>query len=261
MRGSLFLMAVLNLLAGCAAVDQADGPSARRATSRDSAPLTTETEEPAATRISIVFLRNAPADETAEILRQLSPGLNGLQRVVPDERANQLYLLWSADERNGDVYELIESLDQPGSGDRGCTYSSQVHVLEHAEANDVVEHLRTFLPPEPPARLAANERTNTVWVAGHGAYRQQVADIIEHLDKPGRTFVAGREFRLITVNHADPTRLCNTVRELIKSVGLDAAVVPDAASSLLVMYAGETELNELTTVISSLDVPPREPPH
>jgi hypothetical protein len=184
-------------------------------------------------------------------------------RAAVDERTNSLVLSGPDKGTLEHARALLSELDRPleapdGAGD----YAVQSVVLKAADAREVSDHLEEIAPRTrgpSQVRFVADARANTVWVAGS---EKSVGKFVALANEMDATTVAvqgalaeGRpELHFHKLQHADARMVCGTINQVMKTMAVDVEVVPDAAANMLIAFAGSTEQDLITRIISELDI-------
>jgi general secretion pathway protein D len=156
--------------------------------------LVARIDQPVPEGFEVIPLRHGNAASLATNLRELDtgaggdgPAARGRVRVLADERANAIIL--SGDPaRRIQLRALISQLDTAVA-----VGNTQVHYLRYAQAEDVVEVLRSIAETRQEAggdarrtggtvRIQAHQSTNAVVIFGAPEDTQDYTDIIEKLD-------------------------------------------------------------------------------
>lgn len=220
--------------------------------------------------VLVFTLEYADAEGVARVLAPLWPALKDVFAVTADERTNTLLVAAANEQTADDLRRLLEALDRPAEAAEGDRCEGI--QLQHAVAAEVVEHLYSLAPRRPgrPAlRFVADERANTVWLAGPDKLVEQARQLVQRMDKS--TAVAEmsepaneRELRFYELEQADARRMADTLNKLVRLMDLDLHVVADPASGTLVTHATADEDAILKQIVQKLDVTPkhafRQPP-
>ncbi|MDH5183109.1 MAG: type II secretion system secretin GspD [Gammaproteobacteria bacterium] len=228
--------------------------------------LRTQTEgktRPSSETITRVFhVDNVPATQLVPILRPLLPQHAHMAAYQP---TNSLIISDRADNISR-LEKIILSIDQPSRGE------VEVVSLKHASAAEVMRILTTMekgtttagKDPSGPT-FVADERTNSILLAGDTAWRSRIHGLISQLDKPlgietGNTHVLYLRYAkaedlakvLTGVSQAE-----NKVGEKAKKPAAsgNASVQADAGTNSLVITAPPEQMRTLQAVVKKLDVP------
>jgi general secretion pathway protein D len=217
-------------------------------------------------------IENVSAAQLVPILRPLVPQWGHLAAYAP---SNMLII----SDRAANVVrlqKLIRQIDQ--SGDRGIDI---IH-LEHASATDVVRTLTSLVagdakaqqdPTQRAIATIADERSNSVLIAGDKSERQKVIDIIARLDIPvgedGAT-------QVVYLRYADAENLAPILEGYAQQVNQagqkgaaptanaapapggggnsDVRVLSDKDTNALIITAPPKIMRQVRDVISQLDI-------
>jgi type II secretory pathway component GspD/PulD (secretin) len=104
----------------------------------------------------------------------------------------------------------------------------------------------------------ADERANVVWLAGAPAEVASYAATAQQMDQ--MTVADGGDadapgLRFFALEHARAKPLADTINRMLSAMGIDAPVVADVQSNKLVVFASAGPHEQITTLITNLDVP------
>jgi len=210
----------------------------------------------------VFMLRNISAVQLASVVRPLLPqwahlaAYPGTNSLIVSDRAGNVRR----------IEEIIRQLDQVG--DRGVDSI----LLAQASAADVVRVVTSLLQQNKPAEggpaipaVVADERSNSVLVAGDRAERQQVVELIKKLDTEvpddGTT-------QVIYLRYASAENLASVIEGYAQKLGQgkkpDGAaaastdtgtkVVADKDTNSLVITATAKALKQIRAVVQQLDI-------
>lgn len=226
----------------------------------------TQTEgktRPSSETITRVFhVDNVPATQLVPILRPLLPQHAHMAAYQP---TNSLIISDRADNISR-LEKIISSIDQPSRAE------IEVVSLQHASAGEVMRILTTIEKgqstsantPAGPAFIA-DERTNSMLLAGDTAWRSRIRSLITQLDKPlgietGNTHVLYLRY----AKAEDLAKVLTGVSQAESKVGdkakqpagaNNASVQADAGTNSLVITAPPEQMRTLQAVVKKLDVP------
>ncbi|MBD3670599.1 MAG: type II secretion system secretin GspD [Gammaproteobacteria bacterium] len=211
----------------------------------------------------VFHVDNVPATQLVPILRPLLPQQAHMAAYQP---TNSLIISDRADNVLR-LEKIIESIDQPSLAE------AEVVQLEHASAGEVVRILTTMEKGQAAGAakadaptFIADERTNSILLAGDTAWRSRIRQLIDHLDKPlgietGNTHVLYLRY----AKAEDLTKVLTGVSEAENKVAEKAkpaasssdrvSIQADAGTNSLVITAPPEQLRTLRAVVSKLDVP------
>ncbi|MEW7001913.1 hypothetical protein M5585_25825 [Serratia ureilytica] len=146
----------------------------------------------------VVPLRNIAAKDVSPILRQLNDSI-GVGSVAHYEQGNALLITGRASVVNG-LLELVREMDQD-DGNRVETLA-----LKHAAAPEIARMVNELFREEgkrrtagaSSLRLVADERTNSVMIAGDDRAREHAKELIDQLDNKSVT----RQYQVIPLKYA-----------------------------------------------------------
>ncbi len=203
-----------------------------------------------------IALQNIGAAQLVPILRPLVPQYGHLAAhptsnilIIADRASNVKRML-----------NIIARMDQAGSED------IEVIRLENASATEVVRMLTTLNQAAaaaggaPAARIAADDRTNSVLISGNLNGRLRYRALIAHLDTPNED---GGDTRVRYLNYADAEDLATNLQTQFSAVGAAGAagvsaqgvsIWADAGTNALVINAPANVLQDMNSVIDRLDI-------
>ncbi len=159
------------------------------------------------------------------------------------------------------MLNIIARMDQAGDED------IEVIRLENASATEVVRMITTLNQAAaaaggaPAARIAADDRTNSVLISGNLNGRLRYRALIAHLDTPNED---GGDTRVRYLNYALAEDLATNLQTQFSAVGAAGAagvsaqgvsIWADAGTNALVINAPANVLQDMTSVIDRLDIP------
>lgn len=210
----------------------------------------------------IAQLNNVSATTLAELVKPLvSP--NGY--VAPLPEGNSLIL---ADDSSNikRLLELVQRMDRIGS------LEIDVVKLQHASARDIARVLESLsrnsgsgggegVPAATPLSIAADERSNSVLLAGDPVSRQRSRQLILQLDRP---LDATATSRVVFLNYLSAAEIVpvlksitNTAQEESKDETIrtaDISIEASQSSNAVVMSGPPVLLDNMQEVIAKLDV-------
>lgn len=171
---------------------------------------------------------------------------------------------------NGDSVKRLAELAR--RLDRGGSLDIAVIKLQHANARDVAQTLSTLLQPKDstpnmegssssPLSIAADERSNSILLAGEAGSRLRAQQLIEQIDKP---FSGASSTRVVFLHYLSSEEALpilkgvtsNTQKESNDETIKNAAISLEASKSnnALVMSGPPELLDNLQAIITKLDV-------
>jgi general secretion pathway protein D len=214
----------------------------------------------------VIMLRNVSAALLVPVLRPLIPQYGHLAAYA---NANMLIISDHANNVNR-MIRIIERIDQ-SSGD-----DFDVIRLEHASANEVVRVVNTLYSAQGATegagvKLVADERSNSVLVAGEKNARLRLKALVTHLDTPLTS--GGGETQVRYLKYADAEKIATKLKEQVTGTtqastgtavaGGSPAGVPsgerttiwaDPATNALVITAPAKVMRNLMSVVDRLDI-------
>ena len=205
-----------------------------------------------------IQLTNVGAAQLVPILRPMMPQYAHLAAhqsgniLILSDRANNL----------ARIVDIVRRLDRVG------TESVEVIPLEHASATEVVRMLGTLTQASaaasgvPAMQAFADERTNSVLLAGPANKKPEYINLIESLDTPSQ---AGGETQVVYLNYADAEELATKLQAQYSAQGATegAAAGPnagtisiwsDAGTNALVINAPARIKQDMLNIIDQIDI-------
>lgn len=212
----------------------------------------------------IVPLNNIAAKEVAPLMRQFNDSI-GIGNVVFLESGNALLITGRADVVNS-LVELAHEMDRT---DQASVASV---ALQHASAADVVSIVTTLFRDEsrtkkgvqPGMKVVADERTNTVLIAGEPTIQARVKSIIRQLDQEKASQGNTKVIRLKYAKAQSLLEVLSGVSANLqddkKSAGANVSVMKnmvikaDELTNALIINATPDVMSNLEKVIEQLDI-------
>lgn len=206
-----------------------------------------------------VELENVQAAQLVPVLR---PMVATEAQMVSAQGANMLILSDRADNMQR-IINIIHRVDQAGAQD------VDLIPLEHASAGDVVQKLQSLVQAAQAAGAApmiqaiADERTNSVLLAGTASQRLRYRAYIVHLDTPS---VEGGATRVRYLNYANAEDLATKLQTQFAGAaaaegaaagpeGGDVTIWSDEGTNALVINAPARVLQDILAVVDMIDIP------
>ena len=204
--------------------------------------------------VSILKIENTSALQMAEALRPLM----SKDAVIKPYLATNALVLADHASNISSAQELIQQLDKTSDSE------IDVIVLQHADAESILQSLSTLLPSGSQQAsalnitISINERSNSILLAGDPAKRKQFRNLIKKLDKPldgqGNTDV-------VYLHYVDASEIVPILENLAKSIqsnqkDTDSNISIEASKSAnaLVINAPPSILTTMKSIISQLDI-------
>ncbi|MEY3975459.1 MAG: hypothetical protein RLZZ33_514 [Pseudomonadota bacterium] len=211
----------------------------------------------------VVSVTNVSAAQLVAILRPLMPQ-NAHLAAYPS--SNMLILADRANNVNR-MLRIIRRIDQASDAD------IEVVAMQNASAAEVVRTMTALNPAQAsaeggmsPLRVVADDRSNSILLAGDKTQRLRARTLIAYLDTP---LSSGGDTRVRYLRYADAEKIAVKLKEQVQGVtaGAPAAGTTTAASAdrstviwaepetnALVITAPAKTMNSLMAVIDKLDI-------
>ena len=214
----------------------------------------------------VVAVTNVSAAQLVAILRPLMPQ-NAHLAAYP--ASNMLILADRANNVNRMV-RIIRRIDQSSDAD------VEVVAMQNASASEVVRTMSALNPAQTqteggmaPLRVVADERSNSILLAGDTTQRLRARTLIAYLDTPLAT---GGDTRVRYLRYADAEKIATKLKEQITgvsasagaggatagatatSVGGGTTIWAEPETNALVITAPAKAMNSLMAVIDKLDI-------
>ena len=212
----------------------------------------------------VVGVRNVSAVQLVAILRPLMPQ-NAHLAAYPS--SNMLIL---ADRANNvsRMLRIIRRIDQESDAD------VEVVPMQNASANEVVRTMTALNPQQTqaeggmaPLRAVADERSNSILLAGDKTQRLRARTLIAYLDTP---LVGGGDTRVRSLRSADAEKIAAKLKEQIGATGGTAPGAAgasagtgaersttfwaDPGTNALVVTAPAKQMTALMSIVDRLDI-------
>jgi len=210
----------------------------------------------------VVSVQNVMANSLAELIKPL---MSPAGFIAPLPETNSLLI---ADDSStvGQIVELTHRLDSNG------TLDIDVVKLQHATARDIAQVLTPLTKPggagssaggsnASPLSIAADERSNTILLAGDPASRQRAKQLVLQLDQPIST--AGFT-RVAFLNYLSAEELIPVLKSTTGAEQKDAkeqalqqaavSIEASKSSNALVLTGPSDLLDKMQETIAKLDV-------
>ena len=201
--------------------------------------------------VSVMKIKNVSAVQMAETLRPL---LSKEAVLTPYAATNALVVADHAS-NIASAKKLIEQLDTASDS------AIELIQLKHADALSILQSLNGLVANGSAGKdvsLSADERSNSILVAGDPAKRKQITTLITQLDSPlnghGNT-------RVIYLHYVDAKELVPILQSLAKSIQTtqkdnttQVSIESSESSNALVVNAPPAMLSTIQRVIDQLDI-------
>jgi general secretion pathway protein D len=211
----------------------------------------------------VVSVRNVSAVQLVAILRPLMPQ-NAHLAAYPS--SNMLVLSDRANNVNRMV-RIIRRIDQESDAD------IEVVPMQNASAVEVVRTMTALNPAQvqgaegggSPLRAVADERSNSILLAGDKTQRLRARTLIAYLDTP---LAGGGDTRVRYLRYADAEKIAAKLKEQLSAGGAPSAGAAGAAATpggptaiwaepetnALVVTAPAKTMNSLMAIVDKLDI-------
>ena len=210
----------------------------------------------------VVAVNNVSAAQLVAILRPLMPQ-NAHLAAYP--ASNTLILADRASNVNRMV-RIIKRIDQSSDAD------VEVVAMQNASAAEVVRTMTALNPAQAqaegglaPLRIVADERSNSILLAGDKTQRLRARTLIAYLDTP---LASGGDTRVRYLRYADAEKIATKLKEQVagttgtagstgagtSAVGGGTTIWAEPETNALVITAPAKTMNSLMAVIDKLDI-------
>ena len=209
----------------------------------------------------VVSVTNVSAAQLVAILRPLMPQ-NAHLAAYP--ASNMLILSDRANNVNRMV-RIIRRIDQASDAD------IEVVAMQNASAAEVVRTMNALNPAQAtaeggmsPLRIVADDRSNSILLAGDVTQRLRARTLIAYLDTPLAT---GGDTRVRYLRYADAEKIATRLKEQIQGLAAGSTagtagqsaerntiIWADPGTNALVITAPAKTMNSLMAVIDKLDI-------
>ncbi len=211
----------------------------------------------------VVSVTNVSAAQLVAILRPLMPQ-NAHLAAYPS--SNMLILADRANNVNR-MLRIIRRIDQASDAD------IEVVAMQNASAAEVVRTMTALNPAQAsaeggltPLRVVADDRSNSILLAGDKTQRLRARTLIAYLDTP---LASGGDTRVRYLRYADAEKIATKLKEQVQGVatgsttggpataaGADRSTIiwAEPETNALVITAPAKTMNSLMAVIDKLDI-------
>jgi general secretion pathway protein D len=214
----------------------------------------------------VIAVRNVSAAQLVPILRPLIPQYGHLAAypasnmlIISDRAANVSRMM-----------RIIQRIDQQGDED------IDIIRLENASASEIVRVVNTLYSGPAaqaegggaPAKLVADDRTNSVLISGESTQRLRLKTLVTHLDTP---LEAGGDTQVRYLNYADAEEIAGKLKEQVQGIvqatpgqpappgGAAAAdrsvtIWAEKQNNALVVTAPPKVMRQIMSVVDKLDI-------
>ena len=207
--------------------------------------------------VRVIRTQHIPATQLVTILRPMVPQVGHLA-AYPD--SNALIISDRASNIN-QLLKLVTEIDRAGQ------FEIDVIPLKFANAKELSAMLGTLVPQgagqEGASKLnvSVDERTNSVLISGDPSKRQQLRDVIAHLDRPGNLI---RDTQVIYLHYLKASEVgqilqnvASGIQKQDKDVGVSGAEVSIQANdttNALIVSAPPAIMRTIEGVVERLDI-------
>ncbi len=218
----------------------------------------------------IVNLEFADAVKLTEMLNELfdarksesaEPDLFRKPTLIADERSNTLILSGTPDAMSS-CNDLITQLDRP-AGPPSSIF--EVYALQYGSANKLATKMQELFEKRAegrddqatPINIMADEPSNSLIASASRDDHLLIRSLLDLLDQPSNI---ARQFQIFPLKRAKVAKIAETLDQLFQqqaeggSGRADAiAVQPDERSNALVVWASDSEMDNIAAIIEKLD--------
>ena len=216
----------------------------------------------------VVYVLDVKNISSSALAQTIQPLLSASGYIASLDSTNNLII---AD--NGDTVKRLAELAR--RLDRGGSLDIAVVRLQHASARDVAQTLSTLMQSKDTQRnidgggsdsssalsIAADERSNSILLAGEPSHRQRAQQLIEQIDKP---LSNATSTRVVFLNYLSSEEALPILKGVTSNAQKDSneEAVKNAAISLeasksnnaIVMHGPPGLLDNLQSILTALDV-------
>ena len=202
----------------------------------------------------VIALRNAPAQEIAEVIRPLLPG----EAVLSVVAEAGLLILSDRRENFQRVVRLVDRLDSPSRS------AIETIPLRNGKAAEMLGVINALSITPPGASLSADPRSNALIVSGTPEFRDRVRRVVAQLDKPQRSFTT----EVVRLNYAAAEDMAEVIRQSFGGSTATAgeggaaptasgiSVVAETSQNALVITAPPDRIRSIVAAVRGLDQRP-----
>jgi len=183
----------------------------------------------------VVEVRNVGAAQLVPILRPMIPQYGHLAAVP----AGNILIITDHASNVNRMMRIIRRIDQVGNQD------PEIVTLGNASAAEIVRVVNSLYQGAAategtPVRVVADERSNSVLIAGDEGQRLRIRALIAHLDTP---LASGGDTRVRYLHYASAEKLAPKLKEQMTGIaqatagGTAAAAAPSAAEKSAMVWA------------------------
>lgn len=210
----------------------------------------------------VIQINNAPANQLVPILRPLIPQQGHLAAYVP---TNVIVVT----DRAANIDRVVRIVRRM---DKGDNQEIDIVPLENAAADDVVRLLTSLQQrtgkdnATSNTKIIADQRSNSILVAGDKATRERLSKLIKNLDTPLQTtgntqvlflkYANAKEMATLLTGVAQKTAQtqANQNAQAAKTSGNDVEIYADESNNALIITAPSGVAKTLQGIIKQLDI-------
>jgi general secretion pathway protein D len=171
----------------------------------------------------VLDVKNVSAQQLVPILRPMVPTYGHLAAVP----AGNILIITDHASNVNRMMRIIRRIDQVGNQD------PEIFTLTNASASEVVRTVNALYQGAAAnegvaVKVVADERSNSVLVAGDEGQKLRIRALIAHLDTP---LAAGGDTRVRYLHYADADKLAPKLKEQITGIAQAAAGAPGAGGA------------------------------
>ena len=215
----------------------------------------------------VVRVEHVPVAQLVPILRPLIPNNGQLQAYGP---SNTLLI----SDRAANIERVIEVIKRM---DRADDEEIEVVPLKHSNASNLVKTMQSLqkkgagaAPAPSKSRVSADERTNSILIAGNKSARKRVKDIIEKLDTERTKQEEGT--KVVRLRYAKAEDLVKVLQGMSGAQQQQVAekngttitkaaaisILADKTSNSVIITASPALQKNLIKVVKQLDIPQKQ---
>lgn len=206
--------------------------------------------------VRVIRSQHVPATQLVNILRPMVPQVGHLA-AYPD--SNALIISDRASNIN-QLLKLVSEIDRAGQ------FEIDVIPLKFANAKELSGMLSSLVPQasgEGATKLnvSVDERTNSVLISGDPSKRQQLRDVLNHLDRPGNLI---RDTKVVYLHYLKASEVAQILQNVAtslqkqdKDIGISNAEISIQANdttNALIISAPPAIMNTIDGVVQRLDI-------
>jgi general secretion pathway protein D len=171
----------------------------------------------------VIAVKNVNAAQLVPVIRPLQPQ----QAHLAAYPAGNVLIISDRASNVSRIMRIIQRIDQAGDNE------VDIINLQHASASEVVRVVNTFFQQQAaaegggsPARVIADDRSNSVLVGGDKSLRLRIKALITHLDTP---LESGGDTQVRYLRYADAEKIATKLKEQVTATVAITGGAPGAA--------------------------------